>query len=142
MIDGPKDGSSPSSEAVTRQLPIDGTGSDQLWERVPTSPAPSQDAFAPVEGPTLSSPASEPQATTLTALESRVRTLEQHLEETERELAEVYGAVEHLVRAQEVVDRALRQQRQGRYLMWGTLIAILAFLWLTLRSRLGFLSPG
>jgi hypothetical protein len=74
---------------------------------------------------------------TLLSVESRVRELENHLQETERELAEVYGAVEHLVKSQEAVDRVLRQQRHGRYLMWGTLIAILAFLWLSLRTRLG-----
>lgn len=137
MIDGPKDRPPPSSEALTRQFPTDGTGADQLWERMPVGPMPSPEAFAPVEGPTLSSPSSEPQVTTIVALESRLRTLEHHLEEAERELAEVYGAVEHLVRSQEAVDRTLRQQRHGRYLMWGTLIAILTFLWLTLRSRLG-----
>ena len=142
MTDGPMDGPDPSTDPVTRQLPIDGTGADQLWERVPTSPMPEPGAFAPVEGPTLSSPSSDPPALTLVRLESRIQTLEHHLEETERELAEVYGAVEHLVRNQEAVDRVLRQQRHGRYLMWATLIAILAMLWLTLRSRLGILGPG
>ncbi len=141
MNDGPKDGPSPSSEAVTQQLPIDGTGVDQLWERVPTSPMPTPDSFTPVEGPTLSSPSSDPLPTTLVALESRLRTLEHHLAETERELAEVYGAVEHLVKQQEAIDRSLRQQRHGTFLMWGTLIAILAMLWLTMRSRLGLLVP-
>lgn len=143
MNDGPKDGPAPSSEAVTQQLPPDGSGADQLWERVPTTPMPTPDSFTPHEGPTLSSPSSEPQPITLVALESRLRTLEHHLAETERELAEVYGAVEHLVTRQEATDRTLRQQRYSRLLMWGTLIAILAMLWLTLRSRIGLLTgPG
>jgi hypothetical protein len=141
MNDGPKDGPPPSSEAVTQQLPVDGTGVDQLWEKVPTTPMPTPDSFTPVEGPTLSSPSSDPLPLTMVALESRIRTLEHHLAETERELAEVYGAVEHLVNWQEATSRTLRQQRQGRFLMWGTLIAILAMLWLTLRSRIGLLRP-
>jgi hypothetical protein len=141
MIDGPKVGASNTSEPPTQQLQAQGSGPDQLWERVPTSPMPPPEGFAAVEGPTLSSPSSDPIPLTATAIESRLRTLEHHLEETERELAEVYGAVEHLVRNQETVDRILRQQRHGRYLMWGTLIAILVMLWLTLRSRLGMLGP-
>lgn len=60
----------------------------------------------------------------------------------ERELGEVYGAVEHLVRSNESIERTLKLQRHGRYIMWGTLIAILAIVWLTLRSRLGMLGPG
>jgi len=103
---------------------------------------PTPDTFTPIEGPTLSSPASDPVAPSLLALESRIRTLEHHLAETERELAEVYGAVEHLVQSQEITDRTLRQQRYGRLLMWGTVLAILAMLWLTLRSRLGLLVTG
>jgi len=142
MNDGPKDGPPPSSEALTQQMPTDGSGADQLWERVPTAPMPTPDTFTPIEGPTLSSPASDPVAPSLLALESRIRTLEHHLAETERELAEVYGAVEHLVQSQEITDRTLRQQRYGRLLMWGTVLAILAMLWLTLRSRLGLLVTG
>lgn len=142
MTEGPVHGPNPASEPETQQLRPESTGADQLWEGVPTGPMPTPEAFAAVEGPTLSSPSSEPQVVTLITLESRIRQLEHHLEETERELAEVYGAVEHLVRSQETVDRALNQQRYGRYVMWGTLIAILAMLWLTLRSRLGMLGPG
>ncbi|HEY5960236.1 MAG TPA: hypothetical protein VIV60_26970, partial [Polyangiaceae bacterium] len=103
MPDGRKEGPAPESEPVTQELAISGSGSDQLWERVPPGPIPSPDGFAPVEGPTLSSPASDPHTPTLLSLESRVRELENHLEETERELAEVYGAVEHLVKSKEAV---------------------------------------
>jgi hypothetical protein len=142
MTDGRMDAPAPSSEPETQPLPADGSGADQLWERVPTSPMPQPGEFAPVEGPTLSSPSSDPPALTLVGLESRVQALAHHLEETERELAEVYGAVEHLVRNQEAVERILRQQRHSRYLMWATLIAILAMLWLTLRSRIGILNLG
>lgn len=140
MTDSPKDGPSPSSAAQTVQLPV-GTGPDQLWEGVPTTPIPTPESFTPLEGPTLSSPSSDPQPTTLIALDARVRTMEHQLEGIERELAEVYGAVEHLVKSQEALDRSLRQQRHGRYLMWGTVIAILIMLWITLRSRLGILGP-
>jgi prefoldin subunit 5 len=75
-------------------------------------------------------------------LETRVQTLESHIEAMERELGEVYGAVEHLVRSNESIQKTLQQQRYGRYVMWSTLIAILAIVWLTLRSRLGMLGTG
>jgi hypothetical protein len=142
MIDGPDKGSIPASEPLTRQLSRDGTGTEQLAEPMPTISSPPASGFAALEGPTLSSPASTQEPPRIVALEARVQSLELHLEETERELGDVYGAVEHLVKCQEVTDRTLRQQRHGRYLMWGTVIAILAMLWLTLRSRIGLLGPG
>jgi hypothetical protein len=142
MTDGPKNGPAPASEPATRQLTSDGKGPDQLWEKVPTNPMPPPGGFDAVEGPTLSSPSSNQDPPTVVVLEAKIQNLEQHLAETERELSEVYGAVEHLVKWQETMDRTLRQQRQGRFLMWGTMIAILAMLWLTLRSRMGILGPG
>jgi hypothetical protein len=142
MTNGPKDGPEPASDAITRQLPVSGTGADQLWERVPLTPIPPPGGFTLVEGPTLSSPSSDPQPTTLVGLESRVQNLEQHIESIERELGEIVGAVEHLLRGQESVERSLRQQRYSRYVLWGTLLAILGVLWMTLRSRLGLASPN
>lgn len=130
----------PSSDATTLLRPKrqfdEGKANAKPAANDPQESAP--DSFAAVEGPTLSSPSlnSDSKLSTIAGLESRIETLETRLAATERELAEVYGAVEHLVGKQETVDRTLRQQRHGRYLMWGTLIVILAIFWMTLQARL------
>jgi uncharacterized coiled-coil protein SlyX len=130
----------PSSDAETVLRPkrqfVEGEAKANPAANDPQESPP--DSFAAVEGPTLSSPSlnSDSKLSTIAALESRIETLETRLAVTERELAEVYGAVEHLVGKQEAVERTLRQQRHGRYLMWGTLIVILAIFWMTLQARL------
>jgi uncharacterized coiled-coil protein SlyX len=130
----------PSSDAETllrakRQLAEDQVAPDPASNNAQEPPP---ESFAAIEGPTLSSPSlnSDSKLSTIAALESRIETLEERLAATERELAEVYGAVEHVVAKQESVDRTLRQQRHGRYLMWGTLIVILVIFWMTLQARL------
>lgn len=99
--------------------------------------------FGEIEGPTLSSPSlsSDSKLTTIAGLEVRIDELQTRLASTEQELREVYGAVEHLVLSQEKVDRALRQQRMSRYLVWGTLLLILGIFWLALQNRMGNVLP-
>lgn len=141
MSDRPKDITTPSSEPVTQHR-ANNHAEGQASVVEASSHVLSQGEFGVAESPTLSSPSSGPHSSNpLKELQSRVHALEAHVEAMERELAEVYGAVEHLVNRQEVTDRTLRQQRHGRYVMWGTLIAILAMLWLSLRSRLGIPGP-
>ena len=140
MVDSPKDGALPSSEPETQPHVKDLSSGPSSAAH--TTLVSSREPFAAMEPPTLSSPASEPRPTRVMELETRVQTLESHVEAMERELGEVYGATEHLVRSNESLQRALQQQRHGRYIMWGTLIAMLVILWLALRSRLGVLGPG
>jgi hypothetical protein len=140
MVDSPKEGALPSSEPETQQRVKDATSSP--GSAALTTLVSSREPFAAAEPPTLSSPASEPRPTRIMELEHRIQALESHVEAMERELGEVYGATEHLVRSNESLQRKLQQQRHGRYIMWGTLIAILVMLWVTLRSRLGVLGPG
>lgn len=142
MVDRPKDGITPSSEPVTQHR----TAASTAEEHATAVAAPSQvlppEQFGVAEPPTLSSPSSGPHsANPVKELQSKVQALEAHIEAMERELAEICGAVEHLMSSQETADRTLRQQRYGRYIMWGTLIAILAMLWITLRTRLGLPGP-
>jgi hypothetical protein len=112
----------------------------------PTSTAktgePSPSSFPEIEGPTLSSQPSDSKLSTIASLESRIESLEQRLTATERELADVYGAAEHLVASLERVERAVRQQRNGRYIVWGTLLLILGVLWMTLHAKVGSGLPG
>lgn len=155
MTNGPEDKPVPSSEPATLILSnerqsaekAEGQSEASFGDAAAHTQGDSDDApkasFSSDEGPTLSSPSvnSESKFTTLTGLDSRVSSLESRLAQNERELQDVYGAVEHLVDANERLERALRQQRLGRYLVWGTLIAILAILWLSMQSRLGSLLP-
>jgi hypothetical protein len=142
MSDRPKDAATPSSEPVTQHRSTISNAEGEASVVDASSHVRTPVEFGAAESPTLSSPSSGPHSTNAPKeLQSRIDALEAHVEAMERELAEVYGAVEHLVNRQEVTDRMLRQQRQGRYVMWGTLIAILAMLWLSLRSRLGIPGP-
>lgn len=138
MVDSPKEGVLPSSEPETQQRVKDASPSSAAL----TTLVSSREPFAAMEPPTLSSPSSEPRPTRIMELETRIQALESHVEAMERELGEVYGATEHLVRSNESMQRTLQQQRHGRYIIWGTLIAILVMLWVAMRSRLGMLGPG
>jgi hypothetical protein len=62
-------------------------------------------------------------------------TLEERITQLENELGEVCGVLQQLANDQEGLARSLRQQRWGRYLVWGTVIAVLAILWFTMRAR-------
>lgn len=144
MNEGPLDQPAPSSEPET-QILVERRGLTEI-DRSAAPPRTSSlppSSFDTVEGPTLSSPASnsDPRQSTIAGLEVRIETLEMRLASTERELAEIYGAVEHVVNANEKMERALKQQRYGRFLVWGTLILILGVLWATLQSRTGNILP-
>jgi hypothetical protein len=145
MSKAPLEQPAPSSEAETLLRPKPTVAPDQANSEQTSSASPSSSptSFAAVEGPTLSSPSlnSESKLSTIAALESRVEALESRLAATERELADVYGAVEHVVAGQENLETKLKQQRHGRYLMWGTLIVILVVFWATLQTRLGIGLP-
>ncbi|HMA97664.1 MAG TPA: hypothetical protein VKP30_33495 [Polyangiaceae bacterium] len=142
MVERPKDGSTPSSEPATQHRTAASSAEEQPTEITVASHVTPPAPFGVVEPPTLSSPSSGPHsANPVKELQAKVQGLEAHIEAMERELAEICGAVEHLMSSQETADRTLRQQRYGRYIMWGTLIAILAMLWITLRTRLGLPGP-
>lgn len=147
MTNGPLDKPEPSSEPATLILSKEQQSRDvSRPEGEPSSsssPSVPPASFSSDEGPTLSSPSvsSESKFATIASLEIRIASLESRLAQSEREVSEVYGAVEHLVTSSERMERALRQQRFGRFLVWGTLIAILGILWLSMQSRLGSLLP-
>lgn len=141
MVERPKDGTTPSSEPATQHRTAASSAEEHATEITVASHVTPPEPFG-VEPPTLSSPSSGPHsANPVKELQAKVQGLEAHIEAMERELAEICGAVEHLMSSQETADRTLRQQRYGRYIMWGTLIAILAMLWITLRTRLGLPGP-
>jgi hypothetical protein len=144
MANGPVEPPIPSSEPATVAKP---EPSGPAPKPVETTPAPedhgpSPSSFPAIEGPTLSSQSSDSKLSTIATLESRIESLEHRLISVERELAEVYGAAEHLVASHERLERAVRQQRYGRYIVWGTLLLILGVLWMTLHARVGSGLPG
>src|SRR5512142_269552 len=121
MVDRTQNGFSPSSEEPSTRTRVAGIESDSPQGENSLNPLSSHGQFAAAECPTLSSPSSEPRATPLMEVEAKVRALESHVEAMERELTSLYGAVEHLARTQESLERVLQQQRHGRFIMWGTL---------------------
>jgi uncharacterized coiled-coil protein SlyX len=147
MSKGPLEQPDSSSQAETLQRSLRQPSSVQVTATTASSltntPELPPNSFTEIEGPTLSSSSlnSDSKAFSLAAHEKRIESLEERLATTERELAEVYGAVEHLVTTQENVERALKQQRYSRYLVWGTLILILAIFWMTLQTKMGNFLP-
>ncbi|MGC4067523.1 MAG: hypothetical protein QM784_23335 [Polyangiaceae bacterium] len=144
MANGPVEQPVPSSEPATVAKPEPSGSAPKPVEAATAvdDHGPSPSSFPTIEGPTLSSQSSDSRLGTIATLESRIEALEQRLSSTERELAEVYGAAEHLVASHERLERAVRQQRYGRYIVWGTLLLILGVLWMTLHARVGTGLPG
>lgn len=89
----------------------------------------------PGDSPPPSNQAASSTATTPHPPPNGLAGLESRLNRLEEELGEVCGVLQQLANEQETLLRSVRQQRWGRYLMWGTVIALLAIVWFTMRVR-------
>jgi hypothetical protein len=88
------------------------------------------DGSLPSPNPTASSTTTPSQP-----LPSGLADVDARLTRLEDELGEVCGVLQQMASEHESLRRAVRQQRWGRYLMWGTVIALLAIVYFTMRVR-------